>query len=241
MRQLSDLRMPFALFAVALAASFVAPRAYADEWNKRTILTVNETIQVQDAVLQPGQYVLKLLDSQSDRHVVQIFNGRENHVVATILAVPTQRMEPTGQTQFTFWETPSGTARAMRDWYYPGDLIGQEFPKPKHPYMLTAAVTTAPAPMPEVAPAPAPEPQTETQTETQTQTTETQTMAEATPPAEPAPSPAPEVEQTPAPAPEPPPPAPTELPKTGSPYPTLGLCGGALLALGGLLRLRRLA
>jgi LPXTG-motif cell wall-anchored protein len=228
MKRLSDLRIPFALFAVALAASLAAPSANADEWNKRTILTVNETIQVQDAVLQPGQYVLRLLNSNSDRHVVQIFNGRENHIIATILAIPRERLEPTGETQFTFYETPAGTARAMRTWFYPGDLIGQEFTRPKHPYQLAMAAAPAPAPAP-AAPAPAPEaapppPQPETQPE-----------AAPAPAPEQAPPPAAE----PAPAPEPQPAPPPELPKTGSPYPTLAVCGAALLALGGLLRLRR--
>jgi LPXTG-motif cell wall-anchored protein len=238
MKNLSDLRIPSALFAVALAASFLAPGANADEWNKRTILTVNEPIQVQDAVLQPGQYVMKLLNSNSDRHIVQIFNGRENHVIATILAIPTQRLEPTGRTLFTFWETPAGTARAMRDWYYPGDLIGQEFARPKHPYEL--AMATAPAPPP-ATPAPAPE---VTPAPTTPETQPENNTAEVAPAPEPVPQPAPPpaAEQQPAPSPAPAPaPAPAELPKTGSPYPAFGLAGVVLLAFGGLLRLRRFA
>jgi LPXTG-motif cell wall-anchored protein len=222
----NNLRTAIAISAVVLAAGLAAPSAHADEWNKRTVLTVNEPIQIQDAVLQPGQYVLKLLDSQSDRHIVQITNSRENHVIATILAIPTQRLEPTGSTLFTFYETPAGTAKAMRDWYYPGDLIGQQFLRPKHPYLMAAAAPPpAPAPAappvapPEAAPVPAPE------------------VEQPAPTPAPAPEPAP-VEQAPPPAPAPAPPA--ELPHTSSPYPTIALFGLGLLALGGLLRLRRL-
>jgi hypothetical protein len=47
----------------------------ADEWNKLTVLTVNQPIQVTDKLLDPGQYVFKLLDSSSDRPIVQIFNA----------------------------------------------------------------------------------------------------------------------------------------------------------------------
>jgi len=228
-RLLNNLRIPIALSAVVFAAVLAAPSANADEWNKRTILTVNEPIQIEDAVLQPGQYVLRLLDSQSDRHVVQIFNRRENHVIATILAIPAERLNPTGSTQFTFWETPAGTARAMRDWYYPGDLIGNEFTYPAHPYQLAVA-TPPPAPAPPAAaPAPAPAPAPEVE-----QPAPQNNEAEAAPPPEPAP--APPVEQAPPPA-----PAPAQLPKTASPYPLLGLSGMVLLGLGGLLRLRLLS
>jgi hypothetical protein len=244
-QSLSNLRIGFAILAAAMAVGFTAPNANADDWNKRTILTVNETIQVQDAVLQPGQYVMRLLDSQSDRHVVQIFNGRENHIIATILATPKERMEPTGHTQFTFWETPAGTAKAMRAWFYPGDNIGQEFSYPKHPYQLVAMVTPPPAP-----PTAAVQTDTATTDTTAQETTNDTTTTEAAPPvATPEPVPTPEVDQTPppaadqtpAPAPTPEPAPQPALPQTASPYPTLGLCGVLLLGFGALLRLKRLA
>ena len=62
-----------AVCAIGSAVGIFASHARADAWDKKTILTVNETIQVKDRVLQPGQYVFRLLDSASDRHVVQIF------------------------------------------------------------------------------------------------------------------------------------------------------------------------
>jgi hypothetical protein len=69
-------------------------------------MTVNETIQVPNKVLPPGTYVVKLLDSPSDRRIVQIFNADENELITTILAIPNYRLEPTGNTVFTFWEMP---------------------------------------------------------------------------------------------------------------------------------------
>jgi hypothetical protein len=75
--------------------------------------------------------VFKLADSNSDRHIVQIFNADETHIIATILAIPNYRLKPTDKSVFRFWETPAGNAKAMRAWFYPGDNFGQEFAYPK--------------------------------------------------------------------------------------------------------------
>jgi hypothetical protein len=227
---------------IAFAAGIGTFQAKADAWDKKTILTVNQTIQVRDTVLEPGQYVFKLYNSNADRHVVQIFNADQSHLINTVMAIPKQRMQATGDTQFQFWETPAGTARAMRAWYYPGDTIGQEFPYPKH---LIALASAALAPVPTFAqpePAPQPEPTPEPQAVTRDGDVEDQpSEIQPAETSEAAPLPAPE----PAPAPvasEPPPSPPPaqELPKTSSPYPLLGISGGILLGLYGLLRLKRL-
>lgn len=211
---------------MVLAAGVFALRANADEWNKKTILTVHEPIQVQNRLLEPGTYVFKLLDSDSNRHIVQIFNHDQSHIIDTILAIPNYRLQPTGHTQFAFWETPPGSAKAMRAWFYPGDNFGQEFQYPKHLAMLTQPEAAAPMPPPEPVP-----------------------VAEPTPAPEPAPvaeAPAPQPEQpvetaqntTPTPAPEE---TPQKLPKTASVYPLIGLAGFLSVGLYGLLRLKRLA
>jgi LPXTG-motif cell wall-anchored protein len=219
---------------MALAASVATTPARADEWNKKTVLTVNDTVQVTDTVLPPGQYVLKLLDSQSDRHVVQIFNGDETHIINTVLAIPAERLEPTGNSEFSFWETPPGSARALRRWYYPGDNFGQEFPYPKHlqqvAMLMTPPPTAAPAPAvvestPEPAPVATPAQAETVQTPEPTAEHQPVEVAQNTAPAE---TP---VQSTPA--------QPAELPTTGSLYPLFGISGVLMLGLAGLLRLRR--
>jgi hypothetical protein len=224
---------------VGLGMGFLASSARADQWDKKTILTINEPMQVRDTVLQPGKYVFKLLDSQSDRHIVQIFNYDQSRIIDTELAIPNYRLQPTGHSRFSFWETPEGSTRALRAWFYPGDNFGQEFPYPKHLAMArtTAAVATYHEAQPEPAPAPAPV------AETPAPAAEPQTVAALEAPA-PAPEPAP-VEAAPAPEPEPQATAattndaPRVLPKTASSYPLIGL--GGLLSLFGFAMLRRKA
>jgi LPXTG-motif cell wall-anchored protein len=226
---------------IAFIAGIVTFRAQADEWDKKTIITVDQPIQIRDTVLDPGQYVLKLYNSSSDRHIVQIFNRDQNHIIGTVMAIPKQRMEPAGDSQFTFWETPSGTARAMRTWFYPGDTIGQEFPYPKHLKELAMAEPPSPAPVSSTT-TQAEQPQTPAPSQSMTSqpAEETQPVEEAQP-VETAQNP-PAVAQPPAPVPPPEPqtaPEPQELPKTGSNYPLIGLCGLVFVCLSGLLRLKR--
>ena len=132
---------------LGLASLVLAPGAMADQWNKKTIITVNEAIQVPGKVLQPGKYVMRLLDSPSNRHVVQIYNEREDQLQTTVLAIPNYRLQPTGKTEFQWWETPAGQPRAMRAWFYPGDNFGQEFAYPKSEAMAIAASTNQNVPV----------------------------------------------------------------------------------------------
>jgi hypothetical protein len=110
-----------------LLTVFFPSGARTDDYNKRTIITVNEPFEIPGMVLPAGKYVLKLMNLMGDRNVVQIFNEQESHVYATILAVPSYRMDPTGKTEITFWERAENAPPAIRTWFYPGDQYGEEF------------------------------------------------------------------------------------------------------------------
>ncbi len=122
------------LSTVSMAAllTFIAPTVRADEWNKETVMTTDQPIQLPNVVLQPGTYVFKLVDSPSDRNIVQVFEKDKTHLITTILAIPNYRLRPTGKSVFAFWETPAGSPQALRAWFYPGDNYGQEFAYPKN-------------------------------------------------------------------------------------------------------------
>jgi len=223
-------RFVVAMASVGMLGVALSSSARADEWNKKTVMTVSEAIQVPNKVLPAGTYVIKLLNSPSDRHIVQIFNADETQLQTTILAIPNYRIQPTGKTVFSFWETPPGQPKALRAWFYPGDNFGQEFAYPKSAAVQIAAVAHQPVPTTEaVQPTELKEAEV-----TQTQP-EPQEVAQNTPP------PAPVAEPTPAPAPEPVAPAPQELPKTASPYPLIGLAGIFSLGLFALVRAFRLS
>src|ERR1700761_4737504 len=87
--------------ALALLTVTLAPSPKAEEWDKKTVITVRGgAVQIQGTVLEAGQYVLKLADSQADRRIVLLFNADETKLETIILANAAYRLEPTGDTRF---------------------------------------------------------------------------------------------------------------------------------------------
>jgi hypothetical protein len=214
----------------------VAPKAKADQWNEKTIVTFSGPVEVPGVgqhILPAGTYVFKLLDSNSDRTIVQIFNVREDHVYTTILAIPNFRLKATDKTVMTFHERPAGEPEALKAWFYPGREWGEQFVY-ERPRAITiaketnetvlstpVALDTASTDVLKTAPVEAVNPSGDT--------VDTATVVDA-PPAKTAavaqaPAPAPAVAAAPVEV------AQTALPKTASDLPLVGLAG--LLMLGG--------
>lgn len=223
-----------AVAGVGLIGSNFIPKAHADTWDKQTIVKVGEPIIAGNKVLSAGTYVWRLLDSPSDRHIVQIFDGDGRHLEATVIAIPNSRLQPTGKSQFAFWETPTGVPKAVRAWFYPGDNFGQEFAYPTKLVAQLASAAPVPVPMVYHEPAAQPEPQPEP----------VPGAAEPAPLAAPAPEPAAAAEPAPAPQTQSTPaaePAPAQqpaaLPHTASSYPVILLIGITLLSVSALITL----
>jgi LPXTG-motif cell wall-anchored protein len=125
------------VLGLALLGLAFSPSATADEWNKKTVITFSGPVEIPGVhlqgygVLPAGTYVFKILDSKSDRHIVQIFSKDELTVYATILAIPNYRLKATDKTVMTFRERPAGEPEALRAWFYPGRQWGEEFVYPK--------------------------------------------------------------------------------------------------------------
>jgi hypothetical protein len=119
------------LCVVLLCAAFdIGVRA--DSWDKKTVVTFSDGVEIPGQVLPAGTYVFKLAGTFSDRHIVQIWNGGETQILATILAIPNYRLDPAGRTVFEFDERPGDSPMALHSWFYPGDSTGQEFVYPRY-------------------------------------------------------------------------------------------------------------
>ena len=135
---------------LALMGAVLTPNAMADDWNNKTVITFSGPVEIPGVhltgfgTLPAGTYVFKLLDSQSDRHIVQIFSEDMKTVYATILAIPNYRLHATDKTVITFSERPAGEPEALRAWFYPGKNWGDEFVYPKARAMEIAKTTNLP-------------------------------------------------------------------------------------------------
>jgi hypothetical protein len=133
------------ILCLSLAALAFSPGVKADGWNKKTVVTFSQPVEIPGGIVLPaGTYVIKLLDSLSNRHIVQIFNEDQTHIYATILAIPNWRLDVTDKTVMTFGERAAGDPQAIRSWFYPGDNFGQEFVYPKRRAVELAKITNLP-------------------------------------------------------------------------------------------------
>ena len=132
------MRVLKALCCAAIVTVLTAPGVRADEWNKKTILTFSGPVQIPGATLPAGSYVFKLADLSGNRHVVQVFDKDEKGIIATLLAIPNERLEPANDPIILFSERPVGSPQAVKVWFYPGKRIGNEFVYPKSMAMKLA-------------------------------------------------------------------------------------------------------
>ena len=119
--------------ALAILVSLSLGTAFAQgPVDQRTYFTFSAPFELPGGKTLPaGRYTFKIVDSPSNRHVVQILSEDGSQVHATVLAIPAQRLDPPNEPEVRFMETASNMPPAIRTWWYPGRTIGHEFIYPK--------------------------------------------------------------------------------------------------------------
>jgi len=144
-KEMSKLQTKMLLLA-GLAALAVLPVARADEWSQRTVVTFSGPVEIPGQTLPAGTYVFKLANSHANRHIVQVFNKDENHVFATILAIPSYRQRSSEKTIIRFEERAAGSPQAVKAWFFPHKNYGHEFVYPKTEALALAKANDIPVP-----------------------------------------------------------------------------------------------
>jgi len=183
----------------------------------RTPLTISEPTEIPGMVLEPGRYIVQVLDTNKPRMVVQFLNGEGTRNITTVMAVPNYRVQVTDGSPFTYFQRSEGAPQALKDWFYVGNNFGIEFVYPKETAVRIAKASNEPV---YSAPTVRPEPGEQ--------------IVEVSPEAKEAPLPPPPPA---APAPPPPPPRPAKLPATAANTGLLAIAG--IAALGIAITLRR--
>jgi hypothetical protein len=194
-----------------------SPASAEKEW--RSPLTLGEPTEIPGTVLEPGKYLVRVLDVNEPRKVVQFMNAEETKVFATVMGVPNYRVTVTGEGQFIYFQRAAGRPQALKAWFYPVNNFGIEFVYPKVEAIeiaessrqnVFAAETAQPAPEEKIV-AVTPE-RKEMPIQEEPLADEPTQVAQA---------------------------APKTLPRTGSRLPVIGLAGLVALAAGLALRIAR--
>jgi hypothetical protein len=231
------LRASYRTLVIVLCLAFVwlafSPNASAQRFDKGTRITMNTPFQVPGKTLPAGEYVIRLMEIEGNRRVVQILNATEQKSYAIALGIPDYFLKAPENTHLSFYEVDRGKPLPVHAWFYPGSNFGVEFVYPKTQALEIAAVsgehviaTTEPEPI--AAPTPA-ELESEPLLAIEPSGEEA-TLAEVHPEPEAAP---PEV------APAEPVQTAQTLPRTATPFPLFALTGLLAAGAAGALRVMR--
>jgi hypothetical protein len=111
---------------LVLSLSF---RAKADDWDKKTIVTFDQDVEIPGQVLPAGTYVFKSFRSNSDRFIVQVWDGSESQLLATLMTIGDSYPNPRGKAYFVLdtSATDEGYPPAVVSWFFAGTDEGRDF------------------------------------------------------------------------------------------------------------------
>src|SRR6185295_1657311 len=123
---------------IAATALLVILNAAAQpaETARKTPFTTNEPVEIPGTILDGGQYIIRLVETEVHRNVLQVFetvqvwNADETQLLSTILTMPNYDRPTTDKTVFTFFDRGPRQAKALRLWFAPGRNYGQELVYP---------------------------------------------------------------------------------------------------------------
>jgi len=120
--------IPLVLAALLVAVS-LCPGVKADPWDKKTIVTFDQDVEIPGQVLPAGTYVFKLFRSDSNRFIVQVWTEGESQLVATLMTVGDSYPNPSGKAYFVLdmSGTDEGYAPAVVSWFFGGGDEGRDF------------------------------------------------------------------------------------------------------------------
>lgn len=121
-----------------LALTAATATAQSSPSDRTTFVTFSGPVSVPGMTLPAGTYTFRIMDSMTDRHIVQIFDRDQMKLFTTLLAVPAERNEPSGDSVITFKEAPVNMPPAVHYWYYAGEKAGNELVYPKKQAVLIA-------------------------------------------------------------------------------------------------------
>ncbi len=121
-------RFTMTAVALGLLSACFAPSMRANDLDKETRLTIDQPVQVQDTLLAPGQYLLKLTQPNNSLSVVSIYNADRSRLEGVIMGWAAYRTDAGDQKLFSISPQEGNQPAQLQTWFFAGDNYGVEFP-----------------------------------------------------------------------------------------------------------------
>jgi hypothetical protein len=115
--------------SLVLVLGLVATTSKAMDWNYRqaTKFTFSQPVEIPGTVLPAGTYWFELVDSETNRDTILVFDQDRMNFITSFPSIPDYRVSPVGDTEVTLAEPSTEHPAALLTWFYPGHSIGHEF------------------------------------------------------------------------------------------------------------------
>jgi hypothetical protein len=119
------------ILGVGLSATLFASAVQAQPEDKRTYFTFSGPIALPGVTLPAGRYLFRIVDTTTSRKVIQVLSDDQKKPYSMANTIPDQRRDPPKDATVAFYESARGTPAAVKSWWYPGESIGYQFIYPR--------------------------------------------------------------------------------------------------------------
>jgi hypothetical protein len=132
------------MLGVGIGVALFASAAQAQPEDKRTYFTFSGPIALPGVTLPAGRYMFHIVDTTSSRKVIQVLSDDQKKPYTMANTIADERRDPPKDATVAFYESPRGAPAAVKSWWYPGETIGYQFIYPRAQAKQIAKATGRP-------------------------------------------------------------------------------------------------
>jgi hypothetical protein len=135
-------KVAFSILLLAIFGIVALPRTAQAQDDHAVVMRFDKPIEIPGRVLPAGTYTFVAPEDQ-EGDVIQIFNGARTHMIATVQAIRTERVDPTDKFQVILGESSQSGSQALIKWFDAGATSGYELLYPHREEQRLRASETA--------------------------------------------------------------------------------------------------
>jgi hypothetical protein len=118
---------PMRMLLSAITSSLLLLPMAEGNWNEQTVITFHAPVEIPGKILEPGTYLFKGFNGNTDREVIQIFTPDGKDPVATVETLAVFQKAARTNSYVTFELRAPKAPQAIREIYFPNDHYGHQF------------------------------------------------------------------------------------------------------------------